>query len=107
MGARRLIVATLAGALAACGPKAAPVPARPTSMEARVAADFEAAVNQNKDAYVGLFDFVAVGQYEILLHRYDLNGRFPDLPDDMRERFSKEDGTPYPETRERRNVGNF
>src|SRR3954469_22942176 len=107
MGTRGLILVGALGALAACGPTAAPARPRPASMEARVAADFEAAVKQNKDAYVGLFDFVAVGQYEILLHRYDLNGRFPDLPDDMRERFSKEDGTPYPETRERRNVGNF
>src|SRR3954452_17878278 len=104
MGARSLILVPL---LAACGPKAPPTPARPASMEARVAADFEAAVKSSKDAYVGLFDFVAVGQYEILLHRYDLNGRFPDLPDDVRERFEKEDGTPYPPERERRNVGNF
>ena len=37
----------------------------------------------SKDAYVALFDFVAVGEYEILLHRYDLNGRLANLPDDM------------------------
>src|SRR4029079_8215217 len=70
-------------------------------------ADFERAVQTSKDAYVGLFDFAAVGEFEILLHRYDLNGRLKNLPDDMKEQFAKEDGTPYPATRERRNVGNF
>src|SRR5262249_57810184 len=67
----------------------------------------EKAVVQSRDAYVALFDFVAVGEYEILLHRYDLNGRLPNLQDDQREQFAGEDGTPYPEARERRNVGNF
>jgi hypothetical protein len=92
--------------LAACTP-AAPARPTPTDLPARVAADFERAVLENKDAYVNLFDFTAVGEYEILLHRYDLNGRLKNLYDDQRAQFSKEDGTPYPVTRERRNVGNF
>jgi hypothetical protein len=104
MGARSLI---LIAALAGCGPKAPPAPARPTAVKDRVAFDFERAVKTNKDAYVALFDFKAVGEFEILLHRYDLNGRLENLPDDMKERFAKEDGTPYPPARERRNVGNF
>lgn len=93
-------------ALAACGTPAARAPGA-ADMPARVAADFEHAVLSNKDAYVGLFDFAAVGEYEILIHRYDLDGRFPDLDDARRAQFQGEDGTPYPETRERRNVGNF
>jgi hypothetical protein len=72
-----------------------------------VIADFEAAVKTSKDAYVALFDFVAVGEYEILLHRYDLLGRLSNLTDKVKKGFFHEDGTPYPEARERRNVGNF
>jgi len=76
MGARGLSCAVL---LAACGHPAAP--AEPVASgavtPARVATDFETAVLATKDAYVDLFDFVDVGEYEILLHRYDLNGRFP------------------------------
>ncbi len=104
MGARDLI----ALALAACGgaQHAPPAPA-PADLPARVAADFEAAVKTSKDAYVELFDFAAVGEYEILLHRYDLLGRFPGLDDAKRAQFEHEDGTPYPPTRERGNVGNF
>ena len=104
MGTRSLIAIA---AVAACGHP--PAPAAPTAAElpARVAADFEKAVLANKDAYVALFNFVDVGEYEILLHRYDLNGRFPDLTDDKHAQFAGEDGTPYPPTRERRNVGNF
>lgn len=94
-------------ALAACGPKPPPARARPTEIEDRVVFDFEQAVKTNKEAYVSLFDFVAVGEFEILLHRYDLNGRLENLPEDMKERFAQEDGTPYPPQRERRNVGNF
>jgi hypothetical protein len=102
MGAGRLSLVVLA----ACA--SAPQPTQShESLADRVAADFEAAVLQSRDAYVGLFDFVAVGEYEILLHRYDLNGRLPNLEDDQREQFTGEDGTPYPEARERRNVGNF
>jgi hypothetical protein len=99
MGARRVVVL-----LAACG---APQHASNTSLDTRVAADFEQAVKTSKDAYVALFDFSAVGEYEILLHRYDLLGRFPNLDDARRAQFTGEDGTPYPPTRERRNVGNF
>ena len=69
--------------------------------------DFEHAVKTSKDAYVELFDFVAVGEFEILLHRYDLNGRLKNLPYDVKLQFATEDGTPYPPERERRNVGNF
>src|SRR5438045_3816071 len=98
MGARGLIV------LAACGASQTPA-TRP--LPDRVVADFERAVLASKDAYVDLFDFTAVGEYEILIHRYDLDGRFPDLDDARRAQFSSEDGTPYPPTRERRNVGNF
>jgi len=100
MGARSLICLFVLG----CGHPAAP---RPTSLPDRVAADFEAAVKQSKDAYVALFDFAAVGEFEILLHRYDLNGRLVHLEDDQKQQFIDEDGTPYPAARERRNVGNF
>lgn len=101
MGARGLIGWLV---LAACGHPATP---KPTSLSDRVAADFEAAVKQSKDAYVALFDFAAVGEFEILLHRYDLNGRLVHLEDDQKQQFLDEDGTPYPAARERRNVGNF
>jgi hypothetical protein len=104
MGTRSVALVIL---LAACGPKSTPEPPKPSTIEQKVASDFEQAVKTSKDAYVSLFDFVAVGQYEILIHRYDLNGRFPNLPDDVRARFEAEDGTPYPPERERRNVGNF
>lgn len=113
MGTRSLI--SLSICLAACGPgKGADEPATPASkdraamtMPERVVHDFEKAVLTSKDAYVELFDFVAVGEMEILLHRYDLNGRLPNLTDAQALQFSEEDGTPYPEERERRNVGNF
>jgi hypothetical protein len=103
MGQRSLILI----AIAACGPAAAPQAPKPATLPERVTADFEQAVLANKAAYVALFDFVAVGEYEILLHRYDLNGRLVHLEDDQKAQFAGEDGTPYPETRERRNVGNF
>jgi hypothetical protein len=102
MGAGRLSLV----ALAACASAPQPTESH-AGLADRVAADFEKAVLQSRDAYVALFDFVAVGEYEILLHRYDLNGRLPNLEDDQRDQFSGEDGTPYPEARERRNVGNF
>lgn len=108
MGPRSLISAWIA--VAACGGHpAAPSspPSSPIDLPARVASDFEAAVKTSRDAYVALFDFAAVGEIEILLHRYDLNGRLPNLPDDMKAGFAAEDGTPYPAERERRNVGNF
>lgn len=102
MGKRRLIPIVIA--LAGCP---APAKPRPASLPDRVAADFEAAVVASKDAYVGLFDFVAVGEMEILLHRYDLNGRDVELSEQQKTQYAGEDGTPYPEARERRNVGNF
>ncbi len=108
MGARGLIAASL---VAACGHPAAPAVDKPApaALPDRVAADFEKAVLTSKDAYVELFDFVAVGEYEILLHRYDLNSRVAsiELTEAKRAQFAGEDGTPYPPTRERRNVGNF
>ncbi|HEX5060661.1 MAG TPA: hypothetical protein VFV99_14935 [Kofleriaceae bacterium] len=112
MGARSLIGLTSLAALGfgACGrhqPPATPEPAKPASTPEKVVADFEQSVKTSKDAYVGMFDFVAVGEFEILLHRYDLNGRLKNLPDDMKQQFAAEDGTPYPPERERRNVGNF
>jgi hypothetical protein len=115
MGARRLMRFACVLALAACG-NAAPVPthperpaqpAKPATMRDRVVADFERAVKTSQDAFVELFDFVAVGELEILLHRYDLDGRLPDLPPDLKMLYELEDGTPYPPERERRNVGNF
>jgi hypothetical protein len=84
-----------------------PTKPRPTATPERVVYDFEQAVKTSKDAYVDLFDFVAVGELEILLHRYDLNGRLKNLPYDIKLQFATEDGTPYPPERERRNVGNF
>lgn len=108
MGARSLILTTLpALALAACPQKAPEAPAQPKTLADRVVADFEAAVKQSKDAYVALFDFAAVGEYEILLHRYDLNGRLTNLTESEKAQFSAEDGTPYSPERERKNVGNF
>jgi hypothetical protein len=108
VGARGLTLPSLAAlaVLGACGHPVAPSPA---AMPDRVAVDFEKAVLASKAAYVDLFDFVAVGEYEILLHRYDLDGRVAsiELTDEKRAQFSAEDGTPYPPTRERRNVGNF
>ena len=109
MGQRSLIGIALL-TLAGCPAKTEPVePTKPvaTDMKSRVVADFEAATKANKDAYVALFDFAAVGEMEILLHRYDLNGRLPNLPEDIKAQFAAEDGTPYPADRERRNVGNF
>jgi hypothetical protein len=107
MGARSLILL----AVAACGGSVATTPSVASMPKAdlrdKVVADFEAAVKQSRDAYVALFDFAAVGEYEILLHRYDLLGRLKNLTDQEREQFFAEDGTPYPEARERRNVGNF
>jgi hypothetical protein len=82
-------------------------PPAPKTMPERVAADFEAAIKSGREAYVGLFDFAAVGEIEILLHRYDLYGRLPKLPDDIKTSFAAEDGTPYPAARERHNVGTF
>lgn len=124
MGKRSLTLAVLA---ACSGPATtAPPPVTPTppavaparveqfpperasmSIRERVVFDFERAVRTSKDAYVALFDFAAVGQIEVLLHRYDIAGRLPNLPPDLKAIYLKEDGTPYTVERERRNVGSF
>ena len=89
-------------------PAAVPPPvSAPATMADKVVADFEAAVRNGPDAYVGLFDFAAVGEMEILLHRYDLLGRLPHLPEDVRGQFAAEGAEPYPAERERTNVGKF
>jgi hypothetical protein len=82
-------------------------PASADPMADKIVADFEKATTASKDAYVGLFDFVAVGEYEILLRRYKLNGRRTTLTPAEKEMLAKDDGTPFPQARERRNVGNF
>jgi hypothetical protein len=105
VGARS--VALVLVTVAACAPSARPARPALADLSARVAADFEQAVLTDKAAYVSLFDFSAVGEYEILLHRYDFNGRMKQLDDDQQAQFAREDGTPYPVARERRNVGNF
>lgn len=111
MGARGLTLATVAaGGLLGCPANRVDHPrddGAARNLAELVVADFERAVLASKDAYVDLFDFVAVGEYEILLHRYDLNGRLANLTESEKAQFSAEDGTPYPAARERRNVGNF
>ncbi|HUQ06647.1 MAG TPA: hypothetical protein VM261_29290 [Kofleriaceae bacterium] len=101
------VVAAATVALAACGPKAASRPPRPATLAEQVVYDFETAVLTDKDAFVELFDFVTVGQFEILLRRYDLMGRLPDLSEAEAADLEQDDGTPYPPEREKRNVGNF
>jgi hypothetical protein len=64
-------------------------------------------VLDSEAAFAALFDFAAVGEFEILLHRYDLNGRLTNLSEKVKEQFRYEDGTPYPAERERRNVTRF
>jgi hypothetical protein len=76
-------------------------------MAERVVADFETAIKTGREAYVELFDFHAVGEMEILLHRYDLLGRLDTLPDDDKAQFAGEGAEPYPAERERTNVGGF
>jgi len=116
MGARGLISIALAGLVYLAGagcsspaapPASPPPPAAPASLGDKVVSDFEAAILTGREAYVALFDFAAVGEIEILLHRYDLNGRLSHLTDKEKADFTAEDGTPYPADRERRNVGNF
>jgi hypothetical protein len=125
MGTRSLIsIATLAGVGVGVGvgvgagcsksqpdpvaPRpAAAAPAAPASLPEKVVADFEAAILSGPAAFEALFDFAAVGEMEILLHRYDLNGRLVNLDEKQKAEFAAEDGTPYPADRERRNVGNF
>jgi hypothetical protein len=80
---------------------------RPSTMPEQVVYDFETAALAGRPAFEELFDFAEVGAFEILLRRYDLLGRLPDLTDAERANLEKDDGTPYPAERERRNVGNF
>ncbi len=94
-------------AAGACGPKAPARPPRPATLPEQVVYDFETAVLTSKDAFTELFDFVEVGAFEILLRRYDLLGRLDDLTDAEIADLEKDDGTPYPPEREKRNVGNF
>jgi hypothetical protein len=91
---------------AACGPKPSSEAPAKTSIEDRVVAEFERATLAGLDAWVEQFDFVAIGEFEILLHRYDLLGRLELTPEE-RAAYEAEDGTPYPAERERTNVGNF
>jgi hypothetical protein len=95
--------------LLACGPKPAPEVPRPgvDQLPERIVWDFEHAVLESKDAMLSLFDVAAVGEIEILLHRYDALGRKPGIEEDEIEEYLAEDGTPYPPERERRNIGNF
>jgi hypothetical protein len=119
MGDRRLILAVL---LAGCpsggggqnGDTTTPDPVeveedapRPTTIPEAVVYDFERGVLDSQDAMLSLFDFAAVGEFEILLHRYDLLGRDPTLPEKIRAEYAAEDGTPYPPERERKNIGRF
>ena len=80
---------------------------RPTTLPEQVVYDFEHAVLTSRAEFESLFDFHEVGAFEILLRRYDLLGRLPDLSDEERASLEADDGTPYPPERERRNVGNF
>jgi hypothetical protein len=73
----------------------------------RVVWDFEHAVRDSQEAFLGLFDFTAVGEMEILLHRYDALGRLPGITEARVAEYLAEDGTPDPPERERTNVGGF
>jgi hypothetical protein len=100
----------LAAALlvAACGPKQIPTsaPQVGVTLPERIVAEFEQAVRGGPDAYAALFDFVAVGKYEKLLRRYDANGAVA-LTAAQKQEFLAEDATPFPEARERKNLGAF
>jgi hypothetical protein len=104
------LIALAALILAACGGGGGEV-ARPRpgadALAERVVWDFEHAVLDGKDAFLALFDFAAVGEMEILLHRYDALGRLPGITEAQIAEYLAEDGTPYPPERERRNVGGF
>jgi hypothetical protein len=106
MGRGCLIFLVLAGC-GASAPTPAPQAPRPETLPERVVWDFERAVLDSKESFLALFDFTAVGEMEILLHRYDLLGRLPGITEKMKADYAAEDGTPYPPERERRNVGNF
>lgn len=113
----RAAVVTAALALAGCaGASGTRPPTAGTSWPAapatatlaeRVVWDFEHATLAGLDAWVELFDFTEVGAFEILLHRYDLLGRLPNLDERTRAAYTAEDATPYPPERERKNVGRF
>jgi hypothetical protein len=98
---------TLTLTLAGCGPRGEAAGPPPAPLARAVVAEFERAVRSSREEFLGLFDFTAVGELEILLHRYDLLGRLPDLSPGTRAEYAAEDGTPYPPERERRNVGGF
>jgi hypothetical protein len=100
-------VAALALASSACPAKMVPATPGVDPWAVRVVTDFQNTTLAGPDRWVELFDFTAVGEFEILLHRYDLLGRLTNLTDDEKAQFAAEDGTPYPPERERRNVGNF
>jgi len=113
MGQRSLILAVGSLlSLAGCPPPPPQPPppppvATPLTMQEKVVTDFEVAILTSPDEYEALFDFDAVGEMEILLHRYDLNGRLANLDGQQKAEYAAEDGTPYPAERERHNVGNF
>jgi hypothetical protein len=94
--------------LAACGgAEARPQGPRPTTIREQVVWDFERATRAGAAEWATQFDYEAVGAYEILLRRYDLLGRLPELSDAKKAELAKDDGTPFPPERERRNVGKF
>ncbi len=104
-GMKRMIVVVLLGA---CGPKAIAQGPRPADeLPAQVVWDFERAVKTSQDEMLSLFDFAAVGEVEILMHRYDALGRLPGISAAKRDEYLAEDGTPYPPERERKNIGNY
>jgi hypothetical protein len=106
MGRGCLIFLVLAGC-GASAPTPAPQAPRPETLPERVVWDFERAVLDSKESFLALFDFTAVGEMEILLHRYDLLGRLPGITEKMKADYAAEDGTPYPPERERKNVGSY
>jgi len=107
MGERGMKRAVLLVSLAACGSKPIAQGPRPADLPAQVVWDFERAVKTGQDEMLSLFDFAAVGEIEILMHRYDALGRLPDIDAETTEEYLAEDGTPYPPARERRNIGNY
>jgi len=114
---KHLFAIALVGALACKGASAPPAETTPKSswspapatatLPDQVVWDFEHATLAGVEPWVGLFDFAEVGAFEILLRRYDLLGRLPNLTAAQKADLAKEDGTPYPPERERRNVGRF
>lgn len=107
MGGRGVALALLAACGGAAAPAPAPEPPRPATLPEQVVFDFERAVLAGKAELLSLFDFAAVGEVEILLHRYDALGRLPGITDERRAEYLAEDGTPYSAAREEKNVGSF